>query len=364
MSLVGHLIASRGLMSKRIVVCSAQIPFDRGGAEILVESLRDELIQRGHQAEIVSLPYKWYPSSQVVKSCLAWRLMDLTESNGQPIDLVICTKFPSYIVNHPNKVVWLVHQFRHAYDLAGTRYDGLSGDPAAPQYRALIHRIDNQALREARRVFTISENVRQRLSQYNRLDADPLYPPPALQELFRCNIYGDFIFTVSRLDKRKRIDWLLRGMAHTQTPVRCIVAGAGRERVALERLATQLGLRDKVRFLGRVSDDEVLDLYADCLAVYFAPYDEDYGYVTVEAFRSRKPVLTGNDSGGVLEFVTDGKTGFVLPPDDARQLAERIDRLYQDRELARTLGESGLARVEPITWDSAIASLVGDKTGK
>lgn len=350
-------------MVRRVAICTAQVPFERGGATNLAESLRDELNRRGHQAEIVSLPYKWYPSSQVIKSCLAWRLMDLTESNGQSIDLVIATKFPSYVVSHPNKVVWLVHQFRQAYDLAGTQYDGLSGDPAASQYRNLIRRIDNQALREARSVFTISDNVRQRLALHNWLDAEPLYPPPVHQGRYRCDAYGDFIFTASRLDRLKRIDWLLRSMAHTQTPVRCLVAGSGPEGDKLRALARKLNLADRVRFLGRVSDDELLDLYADCLAVYFAPYDEDYGYVTIEAFKSRKPVLTGDDSGGVLEFVADSKTGYILPSNDARGLSARIDQLFRDRELSRTLGEAGLARVEAITWDRVISSLVDGKVG-
>lgn len=338
-------------MAKRIAICAAQVPFERGGAESLVESLRAELQRRGHHAEIVSLPFKWYPRDEVIKSCLAWRLVDLTESNGRPIDLVIATKFPSYFVKHPNKVVWLIHQFRQVYDLA---------DDLTPlEFQQLVHRMDNQALGEARRLYTISGNVSQRLKSYNRLDSIPLYPPAVLEGRYHCASYGDYVFTASRLDKLKRLDWLLRAMVHTQTPVRCLIAGSGPERESLEQLAADLQVGDRVEFLGRVDDDRLLKLYAGCLAVYYAPFDEDYGYVTIEAFKSAKPVLTGRDSGGVLEFVQEDVSGLVLPPHDAQRLARQIDLLYERRDLCQAYGEAGRERVQSISWDHVIPQLVG-----
>jgi glycosyltransferase involved in cell wall biosynthesis len=345
-------------MAKRIVICAAQIPFERGGAELLVESLRDELVRRGHQAEIVGLPFKWYPKEEIIKGCLAWRLLDLTESNGRPIDLVIGTKFPSYAAWHPNKVVWLVHQYRQVYDLAETEYDDLAQDPEAPRFRATIRRIDRRVLGEARRLYTIAGNVSERLGRFNGLASVPLYPPPPLAGRYRCDGYGDFVFTVGRLDPLKRVDWLVQAMAFTESPVRCVIAGSGPEHDRLERLAHELDVTSKVDFSGRVSDEALLDLYARCLAVYYAPYDEDYGYVTIEAFKSQKPLLAASDSGGVLEFARDKETGFVLAPNNARQLAARLDELYEDRELARTQGLAGLAQVEPVTWERVVANLL------
>jgi glycosyltransferase involved in cell wall biosynthesis len=345
-------------MAKRIVICAAQIPFERGGAELLVESLRKELVRRGHQVEIVGLPFKWYPKEEVVKSCLAWRLLDLTESNGRPIDLVIGTKFPSYACRHPHKVVWLVHQFRQVYDLVDTEYDNLADDPEAPQFRSMIRRIDRQVLGEARRLYTIAGNVSQRLERFNRLYSVPLYPPPPLEGRYHCSEYGDFVLTVGRLDLLKRVDWLVQGMAFTKTPVQCLIAGTGPERDNLEALARKLDVESKVHFLGRVSDEALLDHYARCLAVYYAPFDEDYGYVTIEAFKSQKPVLTASDSGGVLEFVQDQEMGFVLPPNHSRQLAVRLDQLYEERDLARSQGLAGSTRVGSITWDHVISNLL------
>ena len=111
---------------KRIIICAAQVPFERGGAEALVEGLRRNLLSRGHSVDVVSLPFKWYPPARLLSSALSWRMLDLHEVNGQAVDMVIATKFPSYVVEHPHKVTWLVHQFRQAYDWYGTPLSDLS----------------------------------------------------------------------------------------------------------------------------------------------------------------------------------------------------------------------------------------------
>ena len=68
----------------RIVVCEAQVPFVHGGAEVHVRELVRELRARGYQAELVSVPFKWYPKEEILPHAAAWRLLDLSESNGQP----------------------------------------------------------------------------------------------------------------------------------------------------------------------------------------------------------------------------------------------------------------------------------------
>ena len=148
-------------------------------------------------------------------------------------------------------------------------------------------------------------------------------------------------------------------MGLVQTPVRCRIAGRGAELEPLQKLAHESGAADKVDFLGYVSSEDILALYAGALGVYYAPLDEDYGLATIEAMRSQKPVLTASDSGGVLEFVQDRVTGMVTPPGDPATLAQRIDELYLDRQLAERLGTAGQYRVAHITWDAAIDRLLG-----
>ncbi|MFQ5857337.1 MAG: glycosyltransferase family 4 protein [Anaerolineae bacterium] len=342
---------------KRIAICVAQIPFVRGGAEIHVESLARELRRRGFEVDIVSLPFKEYPRSQLLKSCLIWHLIDLTESGDSPIDLVIATKFPSYVVRHPNKVTWLIHQYRQVYDLFGTEHSDFTNLPEDRRFRAMIRRIDNESLAESQRIFTNARNTASRLARFNGLHGEPLYHPPKHDGRYRNDGYGDYVFAVSRLDPLKRLDDLVRAMAHTRPDVQCRIAGTGPMEHELRRLAVRLGVRDRVEFLGYVDDDQLIDLYANCFAVYYAPYDEDYGYVTLEALKSRKPVLTAPDSGAVLEFVEDGEDGFVIPLDQPAIMGERIDQLYADARLAARLGDAGHARVEDITWDYAIERL-------
>ncbi len=343
----------------RVCICATQVPFAHGGAEIHVESLHRELLRRGFEAEIVTLPFSSTTRLGLLKSSLAWRLIDLQSGDGgSQIDLVIATRFPSYLVRHPNKVVWLIHQFRSAYDLLGTRFGGLTDGPEDRRVIEMIRRMDNRTLREARGLFTNARNTANRLKRFNDLDAEPLYPPPKLDGSYRCGEFGDYVFAPGRLNLIKRIDLLIRAMKHTRSGARCLISGSGPDRGELEGLIAALGLQERVKLLGWVSDEQLLELYSGCFAVYFAPYDEDYGYITIEAFKSGKPVLTAEDSGGVLEFVTDGESGYVCP-DSPRRFAERIDELFADRERAREMGRAGGARVGEINWERVMQALTG-----
>jgi glycosyltransferase involved in cell wall biosynthesis len=339
----------------RIVVCSPQVPFARGGAEILAETLVAELRDRGHTAELITIPFKWYPGAQVLTQALLWRLVDLDEVQGAPVDLVIATKFPSYVVQHPRKVVWLVHQFRQAYDLDRTELGQFGEEPFDRATRRAVHRLDRVALGEARRVFTISENVAQRLRDSTEIEGEVLIPPPQTLD-YRCDGYDGFVLSVGRLDLAKRVDLLLQAVAAEQR-VEVVVAGDGPDRARLEELRDSLGLNGRVSFAGRVDEDELTDLYARCLAVYYAPVDEDLGFVPYEAFLSEKPVITTRDAGGPLEVVTNRQTGLVCEP-TAEGIAEACGWLVTHPEEARELGARGKVAAQRVTWEAAIRRLL------
>jgi glycosyltransferase involved in cell wall biosynthesis len=345
---------------RTIAICGAQVPFSYGGAENLNDALRVQLSQKGYEVDQIAIPFKWYPHEQIVNSIDLWRRLDLSEADGKKIDLLITTKFPSYMVSHPNKVLWLVHQFRQAYDLYETPISGF--DPKSRsdnKLRALIIEADNQTIRGHKRIFTISQNVSRRLLKFNGIASTPLYHPPKLHPRYYHENYGDYILSVGRLDKLKRVDWLIRALRSCPDTMRCMVAGSGPELPRLKKLAHECGVAGRVEFLGYVDDQRLLELYAGCFAVYFAPFDEDYGYVTLEAFFSQKPVLTAIDSGGTLEFVEHERSGFVVEAEDEKQLAGRISLLFNDRELCRRLGLHGHDRVKHISWDHVIRELLG-----
>jgi glycosyltransferase involved in cell wall biosynthesis len=344
----------------RIILCLGQVPFVHGGAENLVQTLRQELAARDHQVDVVQLPLRWDVRASVLQGYLAWRLLDLAVVEGQKTDLLIATKFPSFVIRHPNKVTWLIQQFRQIYELYGSEYSPYGHQPEDRAFRQIIRQADTQTLGESRRLFTISQNVANRLARNNGLRADVLYPPPKNDGQFRHETYGDYILTVSRLNVMKRVDLLIEAMAHVRSGARCLIAGTGTEEIALKKLAYRNRVGDRIEFLGYVGDEELLSLYANALAVYYAPYDEDYGYTTVEGFKAQKPVLTATDSGGVLEFVEDSVTGYAFDPAAPGQLAEQIDRLYDDRAVCRRLGQAGFERVQTITWQATIPRLLGE----
>ena len=339
----------------RIAVAAPQVPFERGGAEIFADRLVDELRVRGHEAELVTVPFKWYPGERVLTQPFLWRMLDLDEANGRPIDLVVATKWPSYCVRHPNKVAWVLHQFRQAYELDRTELGQFSESAEDRALRLAVQRLDRIALGEARRVFATSRNVAERLRRSVGVEAEVMPHPPADLE-YRCDGYEDFILSVNRLDRAKRIDLLLEAAA-AEPQLQIVIAGDGPDRARLEQLAHSRGLDGRARFAGRVSDDELADLYARCLGVYYAPVDEDFGMVPFEAFLSEKPVLTTTDAGGPLEVVADRRTGLVVEP-TATALAQAAAWLAGHRDEAKAYGRAGKEIAARVTWDDAVSRLL------
>jgi len=339
----------------RLAVLRPQVPFARGGAEIFTDTLVDELRARGHEADLVSVPFKWYPGARVLTQAFLWRMLDLEEADGRTIDVVVPTKFPSYLVRHRDKRVWLVHQFRQAYELDRTELGQFGSSPEDRALRRKVQELDRIALGEATRLFATSRNVAGRIEASTGLAAEVLPHPP--QELdYRCQGYGDFVLSVNRLDRAKRIDLLLEAVAR-DAALDVVIAGDGPDRSRLEQLAHDRGLNGRARFAGRVSEGELADLYARCLAVYYAPVDEDYGMVPLEAFLAEKPVLTTTDAGGPLEVVADGSTGLVVTP-DAAEIARALGWLREHRDEAASYGRAGKAIASEVTWDRAIAKLL------
>jgi glycosyltransferase involved in cell wall biosynthesis len=342
---------------KTVVVCEAQVPFVHGGAEIHVRELVRELTARGYDAELVSVPFKWYPKDEILPHAAAWRLLDLSESNGRPIDLVIGTKFPTYFARHPNKVAWLIHQYRAAYELCGTVYSDFGHNEADLGLRDTLIRLDTEMLGECRRIFANAENTANRVRKYNGLSAEALYHPPRLAARLQAGAYGGYVLSVGRIESVKRVDLLVSAMARVDKPIRMVVAGEGTQRENVERVAQEAGVADRIDFVGAIDDDQLIELYRDALAVLYPPFDEDFGYVTLEAFLAHKPVVTATDSGGPNEFVVDGVNGFsVAPEPDA--IAAAINALARDRQRARAMGDAGYERARTITWDGVIEKLV------
>ena len=339
----------------RVAIAYPQVPFARGGTEVLVDGLLGALRDRGHEAEVVSIPFKWYPGARVLTQAFLWRLVDLEEADGQPIDLVIATKFPSYLVRHAEKRVWLVHQFRQAYELDGTELGQFGGSPEERALRRKVQALDRVALREAKRLFAISGNVAGRLERTTGLAAEVVLPPP--QPLaFRCDGYGDFVLSVNRLDRAKRIDLLIEAAA-LEPRLRVVIVSDGPDRERLERLARERGLDGRVRFTGRIPPEQLADLYARCLATFYAPLDEDYGMGPYESLLSEKPVITTTDAGGPLDVVADRSTGLVVRPDPA-EIAQAAAWLREHVDEAATFGRNGRAIAAEVTWDHAVEQLL------
>ena len=338
----------------RVLIATAQIPFVTGGAEMHAAGLRQALIARGVEAEIVAIPFKWYPPERLLEQMLACRLLDLSEVNGQRVDRVIALRFPAYFIPHDNKVVWLLHQHRPAYDW----WDGGSSDllhaPAGDTVRRAIHAADRRLLPEARRIFATANNVAARLRHYCNLESTPLYHPPPDHDRLAPGGDDRYVYFPSRIDAMKRQALAVRALRHTDPSLRLVFSGAPSsqdEMTRLNELAVSLGVAGRITWRGHVTDAERRALYANCTAVLYPPLDEDYGYVTLEAMLSAKPVVTCTDSGGPLEFVEHDRSGLVTAP-TPEALAAALDRIWTSPNLARTIGDQARADLlsRDITW--------------
>jgi glycosyltransferase involved in cell wall biosynthesis len=347
----------------KVLVTTTQTPFVRGGAELLAENLCRALQEAGHESEVLAIPFKHYPPATILDHMLACRLLDITETCGTRIDLVVSLKFPAYLMPHPNKVVWLLHQHRTAYELWN---DPLAADlahmPLGAMVRSAIRTADAECLPKAKSLFTLSKNVSARLRSFSGIPSEALYHPPPGVTSLRTAEAEEYLFFPSRINSMKRQRLAIQALAKCREPVQIRFAGVADhpdEETQCRDAARKLGVERRIEWQGLVSDEQKVDLYARSLAVVYPPLDEDYGYVTLEGMLSSKPVITCSDSGGPLEFVVNGRTGLVAEP-TPNSLAACMDQLWRDRKKARAMGQAGREHYSSlgISWRNVIARLV------
>ena len=325
---------------------------------VIARELNAALRDAGHDAEIVVTPDFGF-GRQAAAYLATWQT-DVSIIGGKPIDQVISLRYPSYAVRHPRHICWLNHTMREYYDLWPRFSATLSPQGLVKERirRTIIHAADRYLLaRNVTRLFVQSRTIQERLSMWPSLRATVLYPP-APDRPYRAEAYGPSFFFVSRLNRLKRADLLIRALATGDgAGIEATIAGEGEERAALERLSSELGVANRVTFVGRLTDEQLLDRLARCRAVVFPPIQEDYGFVTVEAFASRRAVITCRDSGGPAELVQDGVTGFVCDP-SPESLARAMRRLADDQPLAERMGSAAHDAGARLTWPETVRKLV------
>jgi glycosyltransferase involved in cell wall biosynthesis len=346
----------------RVLVARTQVPFVRGGSEVLGDSLVSALRHAGHLAELVAIPFNWEPPARILDHMLAAKLLDLSHTMGQPIDRVVALNFPTYYLSATRKTLWLQHLHRPIYDLWEHAYASLAYTSEGAAVRSAIMAADRLELGAIDARFAISRRVAERLRRHLAYDADVLHPPLNDPQGFRCAPDEPFIFFPSRVASLKRQCLAVRAMGRSKAKIKLVLAGAPDTSETLAELTTALaenGSSGQVEYLGHIGEEKKRELYARCRAVLYPPYDEDYGFVTIEAMQSSKPVITCADSGGPLEFVVPGETGIVAQPDEDG-LVEAIARFAERPDEARRMGEAGKARVETLglNWPDTVDRLL------
>ncbi|HEY8616139.1 glycosyltransferase family 4 protein [Phenylobacterium sp.] len=341
----------------KVLVVNNAAPFIKGGAEFLAEALTARLnATPGVAAELMRLPFRWEPSERLIEEILIHRGLRLTN-----VDRVIALKFPAYLVPHHNKVLWLLHQFRQAYDLADAG-QGLGDTPDQRRIKTAIRRADDSCFRECRAIYVNSPVTQERLRRYNGFGSEVLYPPLNDEALFYPETDDGYIFAGGRVAPGKRQHLLVEAMAQTPPDVRLVIAGPPETEAYADHLRRQvaaLDLAGRVELrLGLRPREEIAELTRRARACAYLPFDEDsLGYVTMEAFACGKPVLTTEDSGGLLEIVSEA-TGAIAPP-TAEGLAAGLASLASPGA-ARERGAAAKAEWErrELSWSKVLARLL------
>ena len=385
----------RRYFMKIAILGPSPVPFTIGGVENLLWSLCETINQKTeHNAELIKVPIKEDSFWNLLESYYAFYKLDLKH-----FDAVICTKYPSWMIEHSNCIYYMPHCLRGLYDTyhfmnlplevkrGNSKIDyvleymednlmpfsldsffdmlfSLRDDKAIPEeyfafpgpfIRRIIHYLDNYGMsKNMPKVFyAISQTVKNRTDYFpENAQVEVVYPAPALKD-YGCGEY-DYVFMISRLDAPKRIDILIKAMKYVKSGVKLLIAGTGPQETELRALAKG---NDNIKFLGFVNDDEAEELYANCLVVPYFPYDEDYGYITVETMLHKKPVITTVDAGGPTEFVENNKTGFICKT-DAKDIAKKIDFFAENKQEAKRMGENAYNLVKQITWEAGVEKLL------
>lgn len=342
----------------KIALVSTYIPFVYGGAQNIVEWLQKKLEEVGHQVELVYLPQLDEPDL-LIRQMMAFRWVDI-----QAADRLISFRPEAHLVPHRNKILWFIHHVRNFYDLWDTPYRGFPDDAKHRAIRDALRHVDNVGFSEAKAIYTNSQVVSNRLKLYNKVDSEVLYPPIFEPERFYCAEFGEEIVCICRLEHHKRQHLLVEAMKYTRTPVRLSllgVCGGDAYLGELNRKISEYGLSNRVELSNRwVTEEEKSYRLARCLSVAYLPLDEDsYGYPSLEASYSFKPILTTSDSGGVLELVQDGVNGYVVDP-EPEALARAMDELFLSRANTIGMGRNAYERLAElnISWSHVLERLL------
>jgi glycosyltransferase involved in cell wall biosynthesis len=341
----------------KVLVVNNMAPFIWGGAEELAQNLCDNLIVAGHESEVLRIPFQWEPSDTIVSQMLMVRSFELCN-----VDRVIALKFPAYLIRHPQKTIWLLHQYRQAYDLYDTGHTNLPMGDSGQRLKTLIRNADNESFEESLKIFTNSNITKQRLKKYNGFDGEVLLPPVNNPTLFCGGASKGYIFAGGRINNMKRQYLLVEALAKTNKNVKLIVAGppdTPNDAQTLENLVEKFGLRDRIkldlRFLPRQTYAQYIN---HSMAVAYLPFDEDsLGYVAMEAATASKPIITTTDSGGILDLVKHQQTGWIAEP-SVQSLAQTMSLVQpsiaisygeETRKLWQSLG---------VNWQTIIKKLL------
>jgi L-malate glycosyltransferase len=184
---------------------------------------------------------------------------------------------------------------------------------------------------------------------YNGTDIQNFKPDEKLKDKEK------FIITLggTRVTERKGIKYLIDAvheLSQKYPQVNVTIIGEGSEKERLENLAEKLKIRDRINFLGRVDYKKIAAYYQEASVFILPSLNEGMSNAMLEALASGLPILA-TDTGGTKELVHDGENGFIIKMKNAKDIADKIEKLINDRELLQKMGEVSRGYAENMSWE-------------
>ena len=259
----------------------------------------------------------------------------------EDFDLIILGCFPATLTTINNckntPTIYISHAPpRFFYDLKEHELENsnLLGKMKVHIKNVLLKKLDYMAVQKITKILCVSKEIQGRINKFYHKDSE-IFPSGIDPKKFKTGRYENYILSVCRLVSTKRPKEIVESMGFVKNKnVKLVVVGSGNMRNEIEDLSKNY---KNVELKGFVSDEELTDLYANCLAVVYVPINEDLGYAPQEAAASGKAVI-GSNEGGLKETVMDGKTGFLIDDVSPEKIAEKIDFFANNPKVAEKMG--------------------------
>lgn len=341
----------------KVIVLDSVRPFEYGLAARFAKNLIAALINCGHDAELIKIPFRKDLKERFCEEMIACKLMTLYGA-----ERVIGLRFPSALIPHESKVLWWDHV--PSEELFGQSISASDQGVQALHSREMVEEAEREIVKQSRSVFATSEHLASNIANRHKVNCQALLPPWETSGSQGQGIYEDYLVCPDELVAGGRQTLILEAFRNVDCQMKLVFTGentSSNYADEIRKSIKEFDLEDRVKISGKELHQSVVHLtLQQALAVISITAENDpYGFNTTAAFQADKAVITTSDSPTVANRVISGVNGWVCDP-TVNDLVIAFERVAKDRTGSEELGHSAGAAWRDIglRWDSTIERLL------